>query len=224
MSELTTEAQGISEELEERAKRLPRASSMRELLTRAAEVARRLLDLAIRLDLKLVDAEAHVVGCKKDLTFCEDQLAKACLKTSAYPPERVRLSDVREGVTRRFALKHIRPHSCPSCAHQWEEQEEVRCYFTVNRYQDGKPGEVFIVTDRAGSMARGALDAVALVMSIGIQYGIPLNVFLDKMVGMRFGVGGYTGDKEVPKCTSVLDLLAKWIKLKFYSEPPKEGK
>jgi hypothetical protein len=138
-------------------------------------------------------------------------------------PERHRLPDERHGTTRRFALRHPpRPHDCPSCGSRFEEPgQEARCYFTANRYPDGRCGEVFLVTDATGSMARGALDAVAMVISVALQFGIPLHVFLDKLAGTRFGVGGRTGDAQIPVCSSVLDLLARWMRAEFYPEVSK---
>ncbi len=95
----------------------------------------------------------------------------------------------------------------------------MKLYFTVGRYDDGRIGEVFIKADRSGSLANGALDAVATMMSIALQHGVPLHTMLDKLRGTRFEPQGSTGgDKDFPSTTSPLDLLAKWL-TKLYPVP-----
>jgi ribonucleoside-diphosphate reductase alpha chain len=120
-------------------------------------------------------------------------------------PLRTRLPDSRESVTREFKVPF--------------GDETLEIYVTTGLYPDGKPGEMFIRADKAGSMARGAFDAVALAVSIGLQYGVPLEAFTAKLSGMRFEPAGLTGDREFPMCSSVLDLVAKWLRVRF--EEPK---
>jgi ribonucleoside-diphosphate reductase alpha chain len=78
-------------------------------------------------------------------------------------PERERLPDLRNSITRRF---HI-PRSD-------NQHGDLKMWVTVGLYPDGRPGEIFITADSAGSMARGALDAVAMMVSLALQYGVPL--------------------------------------------------
>lgn len=85
----------------------------------------------------------------------------------------------------------------------------------VGLYEDGAPGELFLFYDRPGSLERGYLDALACSISIGLQQGVPLSAYTAKLRGMRFGDGGFTGDPEFPSCTSMLDLLAKWLDSRF---------
>jgi hypothetical protein len=100
------------------------------------------------------------------------------------------------------------------------EAERMKIYFTVGVYPDGQLGEIFIRADRSGSLASGALDAVAMLMSIGLQYGVPLQVMLEKLRHSRFEPEGYTRDGEFPSASSPLDLLAQWLGSKF--SPKKE--
>jgi len=60
-------------------------------------------------------------------------------------------------------------------------------YITVGMYDDGRPGEVFIKMAKEGSTLSGVMDGLALTISLGLQYGVPLKVFVDKLLNTRFG-------------------------------------
>lgn len=126
-------------------------------------------------------------------------------------PQRKALLDTRSSVTRAFRIPNPQPDG---------SVELMRVYFIVGLYEDGRPGEIFVKADRQGSLAAGALDAVAITMSIGLQYGIPLRVLTDKLRGMAFDPSGYTRDGDIPSCRSILDLLARWLDMKFPEAPP----
>lgn len=95
----------------------------------------------------------------------------------------------------------------------------MQLYFTANLKPDGSCGEVFVTADRGGSLARGSLDATAMMMSMMLQMGVPLATLTEKLKFMRFKPDGITGDSEIPMCNSPLDLLARWLEHKFL---PKE--
>ena len=92
-----------------------------------------------------------------------------------------------------------------------QEASRMKIYFTVGKYPDGRPGEIFIKADRSGSLASGALDAVAMMMSIALQHGIPLENLTSKLRHTRFEPDGYTQDPHFPSASSPLDLLAQWL-------------
>lgn len=98
---------------------------------------------------------------------------------------------------------------------------EMKIYFTVDMYDDGAPGGVFIKADRAGSFISGVLEGVAIQLSIALQHGVPLYVLIEKMRATKFEPAGRTGDPETPSCTSILDLLVRWLEKKFpaYAAP-----
>jgi len=125
---------------------------------------------------------------------------------STTPPtpgaSRERMPEQRAGFTRRFRLKYT---------HKDGSVDEMRIYFTANVRDDGRLGEVFVKADRTGTLASGALDAAATMVSLLLQYGVPLEVVTSKLRHTRFGPGGFTGDAEFPSCSSPLDLLAQWL-------------
>jgi ribonucleoside-diphosphate reductase alpha chain len=90
-------------------------------------------------------------------------------------------------------------------------------YVTVGMYEDGRPGEVFIKMSKEGSTLSGVMDGLALTLSMGLQYGVPLKVLVDKLVNTRFEPSGITSNPNIRFVSSVLDYLARWLGGRFIS-------
>jgi ribonucleoside-diphosphate reductase alpha chain len=90
-------------------------------------------------------------------------------------------------------------------------------YIIVGMYEDGRPGEVFIKMSKEGSTLSGVMDGLALTLSIGLQYGVPLKVLVDKLINMRFEPSGITENPEIRLATSVLDYVGRWLGGRFIS-------
>src|SRR5260370_2746643 len=90
-------------------------------------------------------------------------------------------------------------------------------YITVGKYDDGRVGEVFIKMSKEGSTLSGIMDGFALTMSLGLQYGVPLKVFVDKLLNTRFEPSGFTANPNIRFVSSVLDYIARWLGGQFIS-------
>jgi ribonucleoside-diphosphate reductase alpha chain len=90
-------------------------------------------------------------------------------------------------------------------------------YITVGMYHDKRPGEVFIKMSKEGSTLSGIMDGLALTISLGLQYGVPLKVFVDKLVNTRFEPSGITANPNIRFVSSVLDYIARWLGGRFIS-------
>jgi ribonucleoside-diphosphate reductase alpha chain len=90
-------------------------------------------------------------------------------------------------------------------------------YITVGMYEDGRPGEIFIKMSKEGSTLSGVMDGLALTVSLGLQYGVPLKVFVDKLVNTRFEPSGITSNPNIRFVSSVLDYIARWLGGRFIS-------
>jgi len=90
-------------------------------------------------------------------------------------------------------------------------------YITVGMYDDGRPGEVFIKMAKEGSTLSGVMDGLALTVSLGLQYGVPLKVFVDKLLNTRFEPSGITANPNIRFVSSVLDYIARWLGGRFIS-------
>jgi ribonucleoside-diphosphate reductase alpha chain len=90
-------------------------------------------------------------------------------------------------------------------------------YITVGMYEDGRPGEIFIKMSKEGSTLSGVMDGLALTVSIGLQYGVPLKVYVDKLLNTRFEPSGITSNPKIRFVSSVLDYIARWLGGRFIS-------
>lgn len=120
-------------------------------------------------------------------------------------PRRRRLPDERNSLTHKFSVG----------GHEG--------YVTVGLFDDGMPGEVFITMAKEGSVISGLMDAFATSISICLQYGVPLDVLVNKFVHMRFEPSGYTNNPEIRVAKSLIDYLFRWMALKFLSRDAQLG-
>jgi ribonucleoside-diphosphate reductase alpha chain len=88
-------------------------------------------------------------------------------------------------------------------------------YLHVGLYENGAPGEIFIKMSKEGSTLSGVMDTLALSLSMNLQYGVPLEVLCEKLVGAKFDPAGMTMNKEIPMVRSLMDYMGRWLALKF---------
>lgn len=126
-------------------------------------------------------------------------------------PVREKLSSERPGFIRRFHLVYFEKDEETGK----DVKKELTFYLQPGMYEDGRLGEIFIVGEKQGDFIRGALDALATMISLGLQHGVPLKTITAKLRGNTFGPSGLTGDQEFRRCTSVFDLIAQYLDAKF---------
>jgi len=92
-------------------------------------------------------------------------------------------------------------------------------YITAGKYDDGTLGEIFL-TDigKEGSTLRGLLNAFATAISLGLQYGVPLETFVQKFSYMRFEPEGMTRNPEIPFAKSMPDYIMRWLASRFIDD------
>ncbi len=112
-------------------------------------------------------------------------------------PYRRHLPDERRSITHKFRVG---------------DQEG---YVTVGLYDEGAPGEIFVNISKEGSTIRGLMDAVAMLTSIALQYGVPLENLVAKFRGVHFEPAGLTGNPQIPTASSLVDYIFRWLGLRF---------
>lgn len=120
---------------------------------------------------------------------------------------RDRLPSERTSIVRKFKIKYINEAD--------GQASELKFYLTTSMYPDGRLGEVFVAGDKVGSLLSGTLDAMAMVISVALQHGVPLQDITSKLRNHKFGPAGFTGDKDFPSCTSMFDLIARYLDSRF---------
>ena len=139
-------------------------------------------------------------GCKRSQPLNTSRGTKATEAAVVATPETVtrrRLPDERQAFTHKFSIG----------GHEG--------YLTVGMYEDGTPGELFIVMAKEGSVVSGLMDSFATSVSLALQYGVPLQVLTDKFSHTRFEPSGFTGNPQIPIAKSITDYIFRWLQLKF---------
>lgn len=112
-------------------------------------------------------------------------------------PRRERLPDTRKSLTHKFSV----------AGHEG--------YITVGLYEDGRPGELFITMAKEGSTIGGLTDCFGTAVSMGLQYGVPLEVFVNKFSYTRFDPMGHTTNPDIRIAKSVTDYIFRWLGITF---------
>ena len=88
-------------------------------------------------------------------------------------------------------------------------------YVTVGEYEDGRPGELFLKVAKQGSTLAGIMDAFAISVSHGLQYGVPLEAFCEMFTNMRFEPAGMTDDPDIRFATSLVDYIFRRLAIAY---------
>jgi ribonucleoside-diphosphate reductase alpha chain len=92
---------------------------------------------------------------------------------------------------------------------------DCKGFVTIGEYEDGRPGEIFVRVSKQGSTLAGIMDAFAIAISHGLQYGVPLRAFVEAFVGMRFEPAGMTDDPEIRIASSLMDYLFRRLAVEY---------
>ena len=141
-------------------------------------------------------------GCKRSQPLNTDLKDGDSKKSEArapvvVEPRRKRLPDERQAITHKFSI----------AGHEG--------YITVGMYEDGTPGEIFIVMAKEGSVVSGLMDSFATAISLALQYGVPLTVLINKFIHSRFEPSGFTNNPKIRIAKSITDYIFRWLALKF---------
>lgn len=126
-----------------------------------------------------------------------EQSQAAPEKVVEYRPVRRRLPKGRPGITTSFTVGG------------------AEGYMTANSYPDDGLGEVFLKMSKQGSTLAGMMDAFSIAVSVGLQYGVPLETYVSKFTNMRFEPAGMTDDPDVRMAQSIVDYIFRRLALDF---------
>lgn len=94
---------------------------------------------------------------------------------------------------------------------------DLEGFFTVGEYDDGTPGELFVNVSKQGSTLSGVMDSLAISISHGLQYGVPLKSYVKGFRGTSFAPSGATDDKEIRTASSITDYIFRRLALDYLS-------
>src|SRR5262245_47547138 len=129
-------------------------------------------------------------------------VAVAAVPVTNGPPAAVRkkLPDERQSFTHKFSV----------AGHEG--------YIHVGMYETGEPGEIFIKMAKEGSTISGLMDSFATAISLALQHGVPLRLLVDKFSRTRFEPYGFTENPDIPRASSIMDYIFRWLAHKFLSD------
>ena len=172
-------------------------------------------------EVREVYALAHRTGCKGVTVYRDGSRALQVLSHEAAPAE----DGAGTNTTGTGGLEPYRRHlpdERRSITHKFRVGDQEG-YLTVGLFEDGAPGEVFLKMAKEGSTVSGLTDAVALLTSIALQYGVSLEKLAGKLEQTRFEPYGVTANPDIPFATSVLDYVFRWLRLHFGIATPERA-
>jgi ribonucleoside-diphosphate reductase alpha chain len=158
-----------------------------------------------RLGLKAV--AIYRDNCKVAQPLSADKKSKDALpaEVAAGAPVRRRLPAVRPSKTVSFTVG------------------DADGYIIAGEYPEDGIGEIFLKVAKQGSTLSGIMDAFAISVSLGLQYGVPLEAYVQKFINMRFEPSGMTGDPDIRFASSLVDYIFRRLALEYLSEDTRTG-
>ncbi len=95
-------------------------------------------------------------------------------------------------------------------------------YIHVGLYEDGTPGDIFVDIAKEGTTLAGLMNSLMIAVSMGLQYGVPLEVYVSKFAHMRFEPSGLTNDADIRIAKSIVDYIFRWMGKKFLTVDQQE--
>lgn len=153
---------------------------------------------------EITASAAHAAASAAELMIKSDNIEPAQVKVIEKIVERIverplrrRLPDTRHAVTHKFDV----------AGHEG--------YITTGLYEDGTPGEVFITMAKEGSTVGGLMDCIATLVSVSLQYGVPVESLVRKFEHVRFEPSGMTRNADIPMAKSLVDYIFRWLAMEF---------
>lgn len=136
-------------------------------------------------------------------------------KESKPLPDQPAIPHRKEQVARDSALHRQRlPPTRQSITHKFSVAGHEG-YLIVGLYDEGQPGELFVKMAKEGSTIGGLMDTFGITASLALQWGVPLEVLVEKLSFTRFEPSGDTQTAALPKAQSIVDYIARWLGLMF---------
>lgn len=120
------------------------------------------------------------------------------------------------------AVRRRLPAERPALTHRFRIGS-LKGYLTVGLFEDGAPGEIFLVVAKEGSTLSGITDAFATAVSLALQYGVPLSSLVKKFAHCRFEPAGFTDSKDIPMASSIVDYVFRYLALRFLSHEERQA-
>ncbi len=137
-----------------------------------------------------------------------------CKRTQPLNTAKGKVSKTTAGATDAEPTRRRLGQDCQSIRHKFDIAGHEG-YIHVGLYDDGSPGEIFIKIAKEGSTISGLMDTIGILTSMALQYGVPLDVLVNKFSHVRFEPSGFTKNPDIPIAKSLIDYMFRFIGAKF---------
>ena len=140
----------------------------------------------------------NIVPEKNSSSINKDNVVKNIIKTNDKNSKRFSMPDRRKGYIQKATIG------------------DHKVYLHTGEYEDGKIGEIFIDTSKEGELVKALMNNFAIAVSLGLQYGVPLDEFISAFVGTKFEPSGKVyGNDRILSATSILDYIFRELAISY---------
>ena len=168
------------------------------------------------LDVKLDNRKTKNLGSKNNKS--DNEVGNVEIKTQKSQPKIVTkdtnqkfVNKINEGIGKRFSMPDRRKGYI-----QKASIGDHKIYLHTGEYEDGKIGEIFIDTSKEGELVKALMNNFAIAISLGLQYGVPLDEFINAYVGTKFEPSGKVyGNDRILSASSLLDYIFRELAISY---------
>ncbi|HEX7196290.1 MAG TPA: vitamin B12-dependent ribonucleotide reductase, partial [Candidatus Limnocylindria bacterium] len=157
-------------------------------------------------------------GCKvaQPLNMTKKDVVDEVVAETGEPVEKIVERIVEKVITVKEPVRRKLPRSRSSKTFEFRVAD-CKGFVMVGEYEDGRPGEIFVRISKQGSTLAGIMDAFAISISYGLQYGVPLRAFVETFTNTRFEPAGMTDDPEIRIASSLTDYMFRRLAVEYLS-------
>jgi ribonucleoside-diphosphate reductase alpha chain len=145
-----------------------------------------------------------------------------CKVAQPLSAEKKKATQVTSGQAPSTPVRHRLPATRPAKTFSFTVGE-ADGYIIAGEYPEDGIGEIFLKVAKQGSTLSGVMDAFAISVSLGLQYGVPLDAYVQKFINMRFEPSGMTNDREIRFASSLVDYIFRRLALEYLPEDQRAG-
>ena len=168
------------------------------------------------LDVKLDNRKTKNLGSKNNKS--NNEVSNIDIKAEKIQPKIVTkdtnqkfVNKINEGIGKRFSMPDRRKGYI-----QKASIGDHKIYLHTGEYEDGKIGEIFIDTSKEGELVKALMNNFAIAISLGLQYGVPLDEFINAYVGTKFEPSGKVyGNDRILSASSLLDYIFRELAISY---------
>jgi ribonucleoside-diphosphate reductase alpha chain len=157
-------------------------------------------------------------NCKvaQPLSGKKREVQKEAVAVAEVAPVETAVATLNDRIVVKGAVRRLLPRRRNSKTYKFSIAD-LKGFFTVGEYEDGTPGELFVNVSKQGSTLSGLMDAFAISVSHGLQYGVPVKAYVRTMMSTSFAPAGITDDSDIRTASSITDYIFRRLAMDYLS-------